>query len=435
MRFHPEHSLTSTATVFPPGGTPWWRQLWVLVLAGGVLMGLALGVRHVQGLFLLPIIAERGWTRESFGFAMAVQNLTWGLMQPFTGMLADRFGSWKVMAGGLALYAVGLYGMTQADTSLAFVWSAGVCIGMALSGTTFGVVYGALSRMTDEKQRSRALGLAGAIGGVAQFVLVPGVQGLLIASGWASTLLVLALALAVILPLALPFRDQMADRPADARAQPGSHEDAAGGQLPLLRAVREAFGHSGFWLLNLGFLACGFQLAFIASHLPAYLLDRGMRPADGMAALAIIALANVAGIYVFGLLGGRHSKKYLLAGIYLARTSAMALFLLLPLSPATLYLFCAAMGFLWLGTVPLTNGILAQVFGVRYLATLFGFVFFGHQLGSFFGVWLGGLAFERTHSYDAVWLGAMALGVLAAALHCPIDDREIDRGGLVPARS
>ncbi|MCY1212463.1 oxalate/formate antiporter family transporter [compost metagenome] len=413
----------------PQPATPWWRTVWALVLAGGLLMGLALGVRHVQGLFLLPIIGERGWTRETFGFAMAVQNLTWGLVQPFTGMLADRFGSWKVMAGGLALYAAGLYGMTQADTSPAFVWSAGVCIGIALSGTTFGVVYGALSRMTGAAQRSRALGLAGAVGGIAQFALVPAAQGLLLGSGWAATLLLLAVALAVVLPLALPFRDRAAAAPAH------GGEGRAAGELPLLAAVREAFSHSGFWLLNLGFLACGFQLAFIASHLPAYLLDRGMRPADGMAALAIIALANVAGIYVFGLLGGHHSKKYLLAGIYLARTSAMALFLLLPLSTPTLYLFCAAMGFLWLGTVPLTNGILAQVFGVRYLATLFGFVFFGHQLGSFFGVWLGGLVFELTRSYDPVWFGAMVLGVVAAALHWPIDDRQIVRAGLAPART
>ncbi|WP_354674207.1 MFS transporter [Cupriavidus alkaliphilus] len=410
------------------GATPWWRQLWVLVLAGGVLMGMALGVRHVQGLFMLPIIAERGWTRETFAFAMAVQNLAWGLAQPFTGMLADRYGSWKVMAGGLALYAAGLYGMTQAHTSTALAWSAGLCVGVALSGTTFGVVYGALSRMTGAAQRSRALGLAGAVGGIAQFALVPGAQALLAGTGWAGALLLLALVLAVLVPLALPFQDR------GAAAAPDHHAPDAAGAQPLSAAVREAFGHSGFWLLNLGFLACGFQLAFIASHLPAYLLDRGMRPADGMAALAIIALANVAGVYVCGLLGGRHSKKYLLAGIYLTRTAAMALFLLLPLSQATLYAFSAAMGLLWLGTVPLTNGILAQVFGVRYLATLFGFVFLGHQLGSFLGVWLGGLVFELTRSYDAVWYGAMALGIVAAALHSPIDDRQVVRSGLAPAR-
>lgn len=423
------HLQSSSATGNPAGlPTSWWRELWVLVLAGGVLMGMALGARHVQGLFMLPIIAERGWNRETFAFAMAVQNLAWGLAQPFTGMLADRYGSWKVMAGGLALYAAGLYGMTQAHTSTALVWSAGLCIGVALSGTTFGVVYGALSRMTGAAQRSRALGLAGAVGGIAQFALVPGVQALLAGAGWAGALLLLAVALAVLVPLALPFQDR------GAAAAPGPHAPEGDGGQPLRAAVREAFGHAGFWLLNLGFLACGFQLAFIASHLPAYLLDRGMHPADGMAALAIIALANVAGVYVCGLLGGRHSKKYLLAGIYLARTAAMALFLLLPLSPATLYAFSAAMGFLWLGTVPLTNGILAQVFGVRYLATLFGFVFLGHQLGAFLGVWLGGLVFELTRSYDAVWYGAMALGIVAAALHSPIDDRQVVRAGLAPAR-
>ncbi|WP_427306306.1 MFS transporter [Cupriavidus sp. H39] len=404
---------SSAASAAHQCATPWWRQLWVLVLAGGLMMGLALGVRHVQGLFMLPIITERGWTRETFGLAIAMQNLAWGLVQPFTGMLADRYGSWKVMAGGLALYGAGLCGMAQAQTPTALFWTAGLCIGIALSGTTFGVVYGALSRMTGAAERSRALGLAGAVGGIAQFALVPGAQ-----------------ALAALIPLGLPFQDRGAPEP------PPGHDAAgpAGGQ-PLRAAVREAFGHSGFWLLNLGFLACGFQLAFIASHLPAYLLDRGMRAADGMAALAIIALANVAGVYVCGLVGGRHSKKYLLAGIYLARTAAMALFLLLPLSRATLYGFCAAMGFLWLGTVPLTNGILAQVFGVRYLSTLFGFVFLGHQLGSFLGVWLGGLVFELTRSYDLVWYGAMALGMVAAALHSPIDDRQIVRTGLAPARA
>ncbi|SPK74553.1 putative transporter, Major facilitator superfamily (plasmid) [Cupriavidus taiwanensis] len=431
MTIHLPRPSASTPSAGPC--TPWWRQLRVLVLAGGLLMGMALGVRHVQGLFMLPIIAERGWSRETFAFAMAVQNLAWGLAQPFTGMLADRYGSWKVMAGGLALYAAGLYGMTQAHTSTALAWSAGLCIGIALSGTTFGVVYGALSRMTGAAQRSRALGLAGAVGGIAQFALVPGVQALLAGTGWAGALLLLAVVLAALVPLALPFQDRGAAAAPDHHA-PDHHVPDGAGRQPLHAAVREAFGHAGFWLLNLGFLACGFQLAFVASHLPAYLLDRGMRPADGMAALAIIALANVAGIYACGLLGGRYSKKYLLAGIYLARTATMALFLLLPLSPATLYGFSAAMGLLWLGTVPLTNGILAQVFGVRYLATLFGFVFLGHQLGSFLGVWLGGLVFELTRSYDAVWYGAMGLGIVAAALHSPIDDRQIVRSGLAPAR-
>lgn len=404
----------------PPGSSPWWRTAWFLLLAGGLVMGLALGARHVQGLFMLPIITDRGWTRETFAFAMAVQNLTWGLAQPFTGMVADRFGSARVMLAGLALYAVGLFLMAQAATPAAFVWSAGLCVGVALSGTTFGVVYGALSRMIAPAQRSRALGLAGAMGGIGQFLLVPGAQAMILGAGWRGALVILAVAAAAMLPLALPFQD---------RAHPASGAGAGGAQPPLLGAVREAFRHSGFWLLNLGFLACGFQLAFIANHLPAYLRDKGMQPAEGMAALAIIALTNIAGTYWFGVLGGRHSRKYLLAGIYLVRTAAMALFVLLPLSAATLYGFAAVMGFLWLGTVPLTSGIVSQVFGVRYITTLFGFVFFGHQLGSFLGVWLGGVVFEATRSYDLVWMGAMALGVVAAALHWPIDDREIVRTG------
>ncbi|MDT6963617.1 MFS transporter [Cupriavidus sp. SZY C1] len=406
---------THDARASQPDAAPWWRGPAFLLLAAGLVMGLALGVRHVQGLFLLPVVAERGWTREAFGFAMAVQNLVWGIAQPFTGMVADRFGSWKVMLGGLALYAAGLWGMSMAPSSTAFVLAAGILVGIAQSGTTFGVVYGALSRMVPPAARSRTLGIAGAAGGIGQFLMVPAAQALLSVAGWQLALMVFAVAALVLLPLALPFQDRA----------PGA--DAGGSHPPMGAAIAEAFRHSGFWLLNLGFLACGFQLAFIANHLPAYLRDKGMAPASAMIALAIIALANIGGTYAFGWLGGRHVKKYLLAGIYLARTSAMALFVLLPLSPVTLYGFAAVMGFLWLGTVPLTSGIVSQVFGVRYITTLFGFVFFGHQLGSFLGVWLGGLVFELTRSYDLVWMGAMALGVVAAALHWPIDDREIVR--------
>jgi MFS family permease len=393
-------------------------QLWLLVLAGGVVMGLALGVRHVQGLFLLPVTMDRGWSRETFALAMAVQNLTWGIVQPFTGMIADRYGSAKVIAGGLACYALGLAGMAHAATPAAFLWSAGVCIGVALSGTAFAVIYGALSRLVAPERRSWALGVAGAVGGLGQFTMVPAAQWLIGGWGWVAALLSFAVACAVLLPLAFPLREP-ASRPQDA-ASPD-----AGLSLPA--AIREAFSQPGFWLLNLGFLACGFQLAFIGTHLPAYLMDKGLRASDAVAALAIIALANVMGTYVCGVLGAHHRRKYLLAGIYLIRTAAIALFVLLPLSPWTLYLFAAVMGLVWLGTVPLTNGLISQVFGVRYITTLFGFVFFGHQLGSFLGVWLGGIVFEATRSYDLIWLGAMALGVLSAALHWPIDDREIRR--------
>jgi len=400
----------------------WWREPLAVVVAGGAIMGLSLGVRYVQGLFQLPVVADRGWTRESFAFALAIQNLAWGVAQPFTGMVADRFGSARVIAAGLVLYALGLAGMAWAPTPAAFTWTAGGCIGVALSCTAFGTVYGALNRLLPPERRSGAMGLAGALGGFGQFALVPVVQGLIGGGGWIVAVIALAVACIALLPLVLPLREGGVVEAEPVAAAPG-----------LVAALREAFGHRGFWLLNLGFTACGFQLAFIATHLPAYLRDKGLQPADAVAALAIIALANVAGTYVFGLLGARLRRKRVLAAIYLVRTAAMALFVLLPVTAISLDVFAAVMGFVWLGTLPLTNGIVGQVFGVRHIGSLFGFVFFGHQFGSFLGVWLGGAVFVRTHSYDLVWLLAMALGVLAAALHWPIDDRALARTA-APAR-
>ena len=412
--------MTDLAKIVP---TPrWWREPWAIVVCGGLVMGLSLGVRYVQGLFQLPVVAERGWTRETFAFALAVQNLAWGVAQPLTGMIADRFGAARVIAAGLVLYALGLVAMTQATSPLAFAWSAGVCVGVALACTAFGAVYGALNRLLPPERRSWAMGLAGALGGFGQFALVPLTQGVIGRAGWTWALLALAAALAAALPLAGPLRETRASPSRASRAAPAAEP------APALRAaLREAFGHRGFWLLNAGFTACGFQLAFVATHLPAWLLDKGLQPADAVAALAIIALANTVGTYVFGLLGTRLRRKNVLSAIYLARSAAMALFVLLPLDRASLDVFAAVMGFLWLGTLPLTNGIVGQVFGVRHIGTLFGVVFLGHQLGAFLGVWLGGAVFERTHSYDLVWLVAMALGVLAAALHRLIDDRELER--------
>jgi len=381
-------------------------------------MGLAQGVRHVQGLFLLPVTDARGWSRELFALALAMQNLTWGIAQPLTGMLADRFGSVRVVLAGLLLYAAGLYGMVQAGSAALFVLSGGVVVGLALSGTAFGVIYAAVSRLVPPARRVWATAAAGAIGGLGQFTMVPATQALVAALGWQAALLTLAVAMAAALPLALPLRDQ------PDRTTPATPREAAGS---LREAVHEALSHRGFWLLNLGFLACGFQLAFIASHLPAYLVDRGLGPRAGVGALATIALANIVGTYACGMLGGRHRPKRVLAAIYLVRAAAIALFVLLPISLATVYAFAAVMGLLWLGTVPLTNAVLTRVFGVRYLATLFGFVFMGHQLGSFLGVWLGGRVFAATGSYDPIWLGAIALGLAAAALHWPIDDRAVVR--------
>jgi MFS family permease len=394
-------------------------SLLLYVICGGLIMGAGLGARHVQGLFLLPMTMDRGFSRETFGLAIALQNLVWGLTQPFAGMLADRYGAAKVIAAGALAYAAGLWLTALSATALQLDLSAGLLVGTGLSGTTFGVVYGALSRLAPAHARGWALGLAGAVGGLGQFIFVPVTQGLLGNLGYGSTLALLALVLAALLPLAIVLREP---------AQPAP----AGAQQSMRAALAEAFAHKGFWLLNLGFLACGFQLAFIATHLPAYLRDHGMSGREAAAGLALIALANIAGIYCCGLMGARWRRKYLLAGLYIVRAAAMALFVALPLSPITLYVFCALMGFLWLGTVPLTNGLVAQVFGVRYLASLFGFVFFGHQLGAFFGVWLGGVVYEQTHSYNLLWAGAIALGLIAAALHWPIDDRELARPAPLP---
>ncbi|MGU7775028.1 MFS transporter [Burkholderia sp. MR1-5-21] len=393
-----------------------FRYRWLPVLAGGLIMGAALGIRHVQGLFLTPVTLDHGWSRETFGLALALQNLVWGIAQPFTGMIADRFGSARVIVVGMLLYALGLVTMAHAASPGVFTAGAGLVIGIALSGSAFAAIYGALSRLFPAEQRGWALGVAGAIGGLGQFCMVPAAQSLIGGVGWMHAFIVLALVAVVLAPLAVLLRD----RPAHA-AGAQEHDQS------IADAVREAFSHRGFWLLNAGFFACGFQLAFIATHLPAYLLDHGLPARHASVALALIALTNVAGTYACGHLGGLLRRKYVLSVLYLVRALAMAAFVAVPLSPASVYAFAAVMGFTWLGTVPLTNGVVSQVFGVRYIATLFGFVFFGHQLGSFFGVWLGAVVYDSAHSYLPLWIGSIALGVLAALLHLPIDDARVAR--------
>ncbi len=393
-----------------------WRQRWLIVLAGGAIMGAALGIRHVQGLFLQPITLDQGWSREVFGFTLAMQNLVWGLAQPFTGMIADRYGSMKVILPGLLLYALGLFVTAHSQSTGQFLLGNGFLIGIALSGTAFGAVYGALSRIFPAEHRSWALGVAGSIGGLGQFCMVPFVQKLLDGMGWVSVLLVLCAVMGLMLPLVAFLRDNNG----------GARQEGNRDQT-MREAIREACSHRGFWLLNLGFLACGFQLAFVAGHMPAYLIDKGMGPQQAGIALAVISLANVIGTYGCGYLGGFMRRKYVLSVIYLLRSAAMMLFVTLPISEFSVYAFSFVMGLIWLGTVPLTNGLVSQIFGVRYIATLFGFVFFGHQLGAFFGVWLGGYVFDMTKSYDLVWLGSIALGLLAAVLHMPINDANVVR--------
>ena len=402
-----------------------WRRRWWLVLAGGLIMGCGLGIRHVQGLLMQPVVLERDWSREAFAWSLALQNLVWGLAQPVTGMVADRFGAVRVLLASSVLYALGLAVMALAPSTAWLSWGNGLLVGVALSGTAFAVVYGALSRLFAPVQRPWALGVAGALGGLGQFLLVPLTQSLLQRWPWQQVVWALAgvmLAVAVLAPL---LRAPQAVAPPTATALPAQTMGAA---------VRQALSHRGFWLLNAGFLACGFQLAFIAAHLPAYLLDQGLGAQQAGICLALVALANVPGSYVCSWVGGRMRPKYALALLYLMRSAAMLCFVWAPVSAASAYLFSLVMGFLWLGTVPLTSGLVSQVFGVRYLGTLFGFVFFGHQVGGFLGAWLGGVVYEATHSYLWLWWASMALGVLAAVLHWPINDATVEPmpGGLEP---
>jgi MFS family permease len=395
------------------------RLSWTLLLCAGAVLGLALGTRHVQGLFMLPMLADRGWGRESFAFAAGLQTLVWGAMQPVTGWVADRFGTARVIAAGCVVYAIGLAVESVAPSSGVLALGAGVVIGAALSATTFATVYGGLARIVPAERRGLAQGLAGGIGGFVQFLLVPMAQWGIAQFGWAQALQGLAWAALGCAVAGLVIDDRASRSPAPAGAS-GPAPSAA-------PAIRAAMRHSGFWLLNLGFISCGFQLAFLGVHLPAYLRDASL-PADaGVNAIALIALANAFGTFACGKLGDLYRRKYLLSGLYAVRTLAMVAFIALPLGPASLYGFAFVMGATWLGTVPLTTGVLAQIFGVRYIGTLFGLVFLGHQLGGFFGAWLGGSIYDATQSYAWMWAISIALGAASVLLNLPIRDRSIER--------
>ena len=391
-----------------------WRTPGVVLACGGLVLLLALGTRHGFGLFLQPITMERGWGRETFAFAVALQNLVWGVAQPFSGMLADKFGTGRVVFTGAVLYTAGLVVMALAGTPWGFSAGAGVLIGLGLSGTTFSVVFGAIGRTVAPEKRSMALGTAGAMGSLGMFVMLPVEQTLISGFGWLLALLILAAAAAIMAPLSAAL--------AERRDAPGTQV-----QQSVREAIVEAFGQKSFNLLTLGFFVCGFQVVFISVHFPAYLLDRGLPVETGVIGLALIGFCNIISSYAAGWLGARWSKKYLLSALYFGRSVAIALFLLAPLTSVSVYLFCAAIGLLWLGTVPLTNGIVAQVFGVRYLAMLGGFVFFSHQIGSFLGAWLGGYLFDSTGSYQSVWLISIALGIAAGIANLPIDERPLVR--------
>lgn len=397
-----------------------WRTPTVVLVCGGVILTLAMGIRHGFGLFLQPMSADLHWGRETFALALAVQNLMWGATQPFAGMLADKYGSGRVLLAGTLLYSLGLLTMAHAATPLMMILTAGVLIGTGLSGVTFSVVSGVLGRSYPPEKRSMALGISAAAGSFGQFALLPLTQWLLSHFGWYGALLALAGVGLLMAPLSVALVERRA-------AHVHTFRQSAG------EAMREAIGHRGYVLLTLGFFVCGFQVTFVGVHLPSYLLDRGLPAYVGVTALMLIGLFNIFGTYLSGWLGGRVSKKYILSAIYFGRSVVIVAFLLAPISPLSVYAFAVALGILWLSTVPATNGIVAQVFGVRYLAMLSGFTFFSHQVGSFLGVWLGGLVFDRTGSYNLVWYLSIALGVVAGLLNLPIDEREIARPGTAKA--
>ncbi|WP_152221512.1 MFS transporter [Pseudomonas sp. SCB32] len=385
---------------------------WIL-LSGALILALSLGIRHGFGLFLAPMSAQFGWGRETFAFAIALQNLIWGIAQPFTGAIADRFGAMRTVLVGGILYAIGLVLMGFSDSAFSLSLSAGLLIGIGLSGTSFSVILGAVGRAVPLERRSMAMGISAAAGSFGQFIMLPGTLGLIGWLGWSAALLALGLLVAFIVPLAALMRD----KPLPMQG----HEQTLG------EALREAAGHSGFWLLSLGFFVCGFQVVFIGVHLPAYLVDRHLPATVGTTVLALVGLFNVFGTYIAGWLGGRMSKPRLLTGLYLLRAVVILAFLWAPLSVWTAYAFGIAMGLLWLSTVPLTNGTVATLFGVRNLSMLGGITFLFHQIGAFLGGWLGGYVYDHTGNYDLVWRISILLSLLAGLLNWPVRERPVER--------
>ena len=379
----------------------------VLMAAMGVVV-VSIGIRQTFGLYLRPMSEAFGWGREVFAFAIAIQNLMWGVFQPAAGAITDKYGAGRVLAFGSIAYFLGILGMATATTPLYLTVSVGLLVGLGLSATGFAVVLGAVSRGAPAGKRGMYLGIVSAGGSIGQFIMLPTGQWLISSQGWSQALIVTGLLALIGLPLAFALSGRPTQAP-------------TGKTVPVL-ALAQAAREMRFWLLVAGFFVCGFHVAFIGTHLPAYLTDNGISPQIAALALSMVGLFNIFGSFTFGLMGDRFSKKYTLCLIYLGRSVIIGLFILFPITPFTVIAFGAGMGFLWLGTVPLTSGLVGQMFGTRYMGILFGVVFMGHQLGSFTGVWLGGLVFDATGSYDLVWWGAIALGVFSALVHWPIKE-------------
>jgi predicted MFS family arabinose efflux permease len=388
------------------------RAMLVLVILSGIIISICMGLRQSLGLFMRPMTLEFGISAATFGFSIALQNIVWGLSQPFVGALADRYGARPILISTAFVYAAGLLLMVVANSFPGGLQIAGFLAGVGTAGTGFGVLIGTVSRATPEAKRTKTVGIVAAAGSLGTMVIAPIGQNLIDGFGWKAAMVAFAVAALSMAVLSLPIREQ-----ADATAK------AAGARQGVGDAVREAIGHRGYLFMTLAFFACGFQLVFLTTHLPAYLQLCGVAPGVGATALALIGLFNAIGTYIFGLLGARYSQKHLLALIYLLRTLFIVAFLLAPVEPATTLIFAAAMGFLWLGVVPLVTGIIGRVFGLAHFNTLYGVVFLSHQVGSFFGAWMGGVVLDRTGNYDFAWGALIVIGVTAFMLQWLMDER------------
>ncbi len=394
-----------------------------LLLCGALIVTLSMGIRHGFGLWLQPITQANDWTRQNFALAIGIQNISWGIFGIFAGMVADKFGAVKVIIAGAVLYALGLAGMALSTSVPMFTLTAGVLIGAAQAGTTYAVVYGVIGRNIDPSKRSWAMGVVAAAGSFGQFLMVP-TEGYLISQfGWLQALQILSVAALLMVPLAFFLRE-----PGFTGGNTQVKRDQTIGQ-----ALTEAFKYPSFQLLMAGYFVCGFQVVFIGVHMPSYLKDKGLDLSVASYALALIGLFNVFGTYIAGSLGQRLAKRKILSFIYFSRAVVIAVFLIVPLSPISVYIFASFMGLLWLSTIPPTNATVAQIFGIQHLSMLGGFVFFSHQVGSFMGVWLGGYLYDKTGSYDIVWYIAIALGVFAGLVNLPIREAAIARPVLKPA--
>lgn len=396
---------------------------WLLIICGCLIAAMAFGPRSAMGFFQLPMLADKGWDRTTFGLAMAIQNLLWGLGQPVFGAIADRYGTWRVLSVGGLLYAVGLAMMASADTPTMLHISGGVLVGLGVAASSFSIVLASFGRNTPPEKRSIVFGIGTAAGSAGMFIFAPVSQGLIDAYGWSDTLLIMSAMMLIIPVLAIPLVGN---------SKTGSVPQAQFEQS-MGEALREALAHKSYLLLISGFFVCGFQVAFITAHFPAYIGDLGIDAGYAVLALALIGFFNIIGSLAAGIIGQKYSKPLFLVFIYIGRSIAVTAFLLLPQTPTSVVVFSIVMGLLWLSTVPPTNALVAIMFGTRYLGMLGGLVFLSHQIGSFLGVWLGGYLYDVFGSYNPVWWLGVALGIFAAIVHWPIKESAVERPTLVPA--